>query len=248
MFETSLAASRPQPSQRNRKLLPVAVAVHGALIAGVVLAGYWSVSQVPEPDAMIGVVFDAGGPPPPLGGGERPRTPARQPERQRPAVTPPIVQPPVAELPDAPPIADDDDQAGGEDATLTFLGDGGGGTGVPWGVPGGTGSATAPGDGLPGSDQPMILRAGMTPPQLLRQVMPRYSESARRMHREGSVFLEAIIGKDGRVANVRVLRGLGFGLDEEAVAAVSEWTYRPAQLNERVIAVYLAVRVDFRLR
>jgi protein TonB len=68
------------------------------------------------------------------------------------------------------------------------------------------------------------------------------------MRREGSIFLEAIIDKDGQVANVRLLKGLGFGLDEEAVGAVSQWTYKPAQLGSRVIAVYLTVRVDFKLQ
>ncbi len=248
MFETSLAVSRPQPSRHNRKLLPLAVAAHGALIAGVVLASYWSVSDVPEPDAMIGVVFNAGGPPPPLGGGERPRVAARQPERQRSTVTPPVVQPQLAEVADAPPMLDAPVDDGMDESTFTLLGSGSG-IGGSGGVDGGTGAANGGGGyGLATDDQPMIIRAGMTPPQLTHQVMPRYSESARRMRREGSVFLEAIIGKDGRIANVRVLRGLGFGLDEEAVAAVGQWTYRPAQLGERIIAVYLTVRVDFKLR
>jgi TonB family protein len=68
------------------------------------------------------------------------------------------------------------------------------------------------------------------------------------MRREGTVFLEAIIDRDGRVANIRVLKGLGFGLDEEAVSAVQQWTYEPARLGSRVISVYLTVRVDFKLQ
>jgi TonB family protein len=248
MFETSLGISRTQRSQRSRKLLPVAVAAHGVLIAGVVLASYWSVSDVPEPDSMVGVVFNAGGPPPPLGGGERPRTPARPAERQRPAVTPPVVQPPTTDIADAPPVIDAPANNGGDDSSVSFTG-GEAGDGSLLGVPGGTGTIdSGGGDDSPVADGPIVIRAGVTPPQLLRKVVPRYSEAARRMRREGSVFLEAIIDKDGRVANVRVLRGLGFGLDEEAAQAVSQWTYEPARLGQRIIAVYLTVRVDFKLQ
>lgn len=246
MFETSLAAARSQ--RRNRKLLPVAIAAHGVLIAGVVLASYWSVTDVPEPDSMIGVVFNTGGPPPPLGGGERSRTPARPPERQRQTATPPVVQPPVTDLPDLPPVLETADH-GADDSSVSFTG-GETGDGSITGVPGGTGTTdgTGGGDDTPTVDGPIVIRAGVTPPQLVQKVMPRYSEAARRMRREGSVFLEAIIDKDGRVANVRVLKGLGFGLDEEAVQAVSQWTYKPAQLGARIIAVYLTVRVDFKLQ
>jgi TonB family protein len=246
MFETSLAVSRPQ--RRSRKLLPVAIAAHGVLIAGVVLASYWSVTDVPEPDSMVGVVFNAGGPPPPLGGGERPRTPARPTERQRQTATPPVVQPPVTDLPDVPPVLESADD-GADDSSVAFTG-GETGDGSITGVPGGTGTSDGTGGGYddPAVDGPIVIRAGVTPPQLIQKIMPRYTEAARRMRREGSVFLEAIIDKDGRVANVRVLKGLGFGLDEEATQAVSQWTYKPAQLVARIIAVYLTVRVDFMLQ
>ncbi len=251
MFETSLAASRPQFAKRNRKLLPAAIALHGALLAGVVLASYWSVSEVPELDRMVGVVFQAAGPPPPLGNSDRPPSrPPSAPVRTPAATPPPVVQPQLAEVPDAPLVLDAPiDDGAGDDSSVTLLGDLGGG-GVPWGVDGGTGDTSGSGGDSPAVDQdaPIVIRAGVTPPQLQNRVLPRYTESARRMRREGSVFLEAIIDRDGRVANIRVLKGLGFGLDEEAVSAVQQWTYEPARLGSRVISVYLTVRVDFKLQ
>jgi TonB family protein len=250
MFETSLAASRPQFAQRNRKLLPAAVAFHGALIAGVVLASYWSVSDVPDPDGMVGVVFQAAGPPPPLGTPQRaPSRPPSAPTRA-PVATPPVVQPQVVDIPDTPPAIEAPvDDGAGDDSSITLLGDLGG-SGVPWGVDGGTGDPNGGGGDAAaiGDDTPIVIRAGVTPPRLQNRVLPRYTESARRMRREGTVFLEAIIDRDGRVANIRVLKGLGFGLDEEAVSAVQQWTYEPARLGSRVISVYLTVRVDFKLQ
>jgi len=251
MFETSLAASRPQFVRRNRKLLPAAVAFHGALIAGVVLASYWNVSDVPEPDRMVGVVFQAAGPPPPLGTTQRaPSRPPSAPVRPPAATPPPVVQPELADIPDTPPAVEAPvDDGAGDDSSITLLGDLSG-SGVPWGVDGGTGDANGGGGDGPAADDetPIVIRAGVTPPQLQNRVLPRYTESARRMRREGSVFLEAIIDRDGRVANIRVLKGLGFGLDEEAVSAVEQWTYEPARLGSRVISVYLTVRVDFKLQ
>ena len=249
MFETSLAASRPQFSRRNRKLLPAAMVLHGVLLAGVVLASYWSVSEVPDPDGMVGVVFQAGGPPPPLGSGERaPARPPAQPPRR--AEPPAVVQPPTAEIPDLPPILDQpaDDSTTSSFTMVGDLGGGGEGGGSEDGVVGGTGVPNGGSGGPIEGDTPIIIRPGVTPPKLAHQVLPRYTEMARRTRTEGVVLLEAIIDRDGRVANVRVLKGLSFGLDEEAVAAVSQWRYEPARFGGRTTAVYLTVRVDFRLQ
>jgi TonB family protein len=63
------------------------------------------------------------------------------------------------------------------------------------------------------------------------------------------VILEAIIQIDGTVASVRVLREtpphVGFG--EAAKAAVERWRYRPGTQEDRPVAVYFTVIVDFAL-
>jgi protein TonB len=60
--------------------------------------------------------------------------------------------------------------------------------------------------------------------------------------------VEAIIGADGFVRDVRVLRGASPLLDPAALEAVRRWRYRPARIGERPVSVYLSVVVTFSLR
>jgi protein TonB len=89
---------------------------------------------------------------------------------------------------------------------------------------------------------------GMTRPEPLAQVTPRYPAAARAAHREGTVVLEAVIGEDGRVSGVQVLRGLGLGCDEAAVDAVRQWRFRPASIQGRPIKILYTLTVHFELR
>ena len=75
-----------------------------------------------------------------------------------------------------------------------------------------------------------------------------YPELARRAHVEGVLLLEAIIGADGSVRDVQVIRGASPLLDPSAVEAVRRWRYLPARIGERRVAVSLKVVVTFSLR
>jgi TonB family protein len=88
----------------------------------------------------------------------------------------------------------------------------------------------------------------LEPATLATKVDPVYPEMARRAGIEGTVVLSATIGVDGRVTDVQVVRGLGFGLSEAAVSAVRRWQYRPAQGPEGPIVSRKEVRIEFRLR
>jgi len=78
-------------------------------------------------------------------------------------------------------------------------------------------------------------------------VEPEYPETERRIRKEGTVILEAIITSDGTVDEVKVLKSADAILDEAAKRAVMRWRYRPATLNGRAVRVYLTVTVSFRL-
>jgi TonB family protein len=77
---------------------------------------------------------------------------------------------------------------------------------------------------------------------------PLYSDEARARGIEGIVFLEARIGVDGHPGNLHVVKGLGFGLDENALLAVREWKFRPGQRSGKLVETTTEVRVEFSLR
>lgn len=58
---------------------------------------------------------------------------------------------------------------------------------------------------------------------------PLYSEEARKSKLQGTVLLSVLVGADGRAKDVRVLRGLGMGLDENAIQAIRNWQFIPAK-------------------
>jgi TonB family protein len=63
----------------------------------------------------------------------------------------------------------------------------------------------------------------------------------------GVVILEAVIGPDGRVTDLRVLRSVAL-LDDAAIAAVQQWMYSPTRLNGVPVPVIMTVTVTFTMR
>jgi protein TonB len=68
-------------------------------------------------------------------------------------------------------------------------------------------------------------------PVVLKRVNPVYTEEARAAKIEGVVVMEILIRKDGTVSAQRILRGLGYGLDESARTAIEQWRFRPQREN-----------------
>ena len=63
-------------------------------------------------------------------------------------------------------------------------------------------------------------------PVIVREVKPEYTHEAMKARVEGTVLLEAVVGDDGAVGDVRVARSLDDGLDAEAVKAMKQWLFR----------------------
>lgn len=208
------------------------------------------------------------------GGGERARTPAPRarregaarvsspiPPRETPAPapqepeppTPPEPLPPV-EAPVATVAADAQTSPGVVDdvppaAESRGEGEGGGaGTGKGTGL--GEGEGTGIGDGSGGGTGggPFRPGSGIEPPSLLREVKPDYSEEARRRGIEGDVVMEIVVEANGRVGQVRVIQGLGYGLDDRAITAVRQWTFKPATRRGSPVSVMVEVAMEFKLR
>jgi TonB family protein len=96
---------------------------------------------------------------------------------------------------------------------------------------------------------PGVFRVGngVKPPALLRKLEPQYSEEARAAKYQGRVVVYAEIGTDGLAHNLRVLRGLGLGLDEKAIEAIDQWRFRPGSKDGTPVPVAATIEVNFRL-
>lgn len=88
---------------------------------------------------------------------------------------------------------------------------------------------------------------GVTRPILLEKEEPKYSEEARDAKIEGSVTLSAVLETDGKLYDVRVEKGLEATLDDNAVAAVQTWRFKPAEKDGKPVAVSVQIEVNFRL-
>ena len=66
-------------------------------------------------------------------------------------------------------------------------------------------------------------------PVALYRPNPSYTEKARNARVEGAILLECVIRKTGNVDSCKIIRGLGYGLDESTIRTIeSEWLFRPA--------------------
>ena len=93
------------------------------------------------------------------------------------------------------------------------------------------------------------LGGAVTSPRLLAQVRPRYTEDALLRKVQGTVQLELVVTKDGRPAEIRVMRSLDpGGLDERAVDAVNQWRFEPGRFAGRPVDVLVTVYLDFRIQ
>ena len=71
---------------------------------------------------------------------------------------------------------------------------------------------------------------------------------ARRRGISGDVVLEIVVRQDGSVGDVKILEGLGGGLNERAVDAVRRWRFAPAERQGVAVDVIVEVSVEFKLR
>ena len=122
-----------------------------------------------------------------------------------------------------------------------------GGPDVPGGMPDGIRLPDLPADPPPPAAMTPIRPGGVIrPPTKIRNVAPVYPAIAQANHVEGTVILDAVIGENGRVRDVRVLRSLPL-LDRAALDAVRQWQFTPTLLNGEPVPVVMTVTVTFML-
>jgi TonB family protein len=97
--------------------------------------------------------------------------------------------------------------------------------------------------------QPTVYRVGngITAPVLVYKSDPEYSAEARNARLEGTVTLALVVGADGRASDISVRKSAGMGLDQNAIAAVTGWRFKPAMKDAQPVAVESTIEVYFRL-
>jgi periplasmic protein TonB len=111
----------------------------------------------------------------------------------------------------------------------------------------GTGIGKDNGTGLGGSDAKRVTIKVTRHPEAIYKPEPDYSEEARKARFQGVVVLAVEVGTDGQAHDIRVIRGLGMGLDDKAIEAVMRWRFRPALAGGQPVAVPATVEVAFHL-
>jgi TonB family protein len=125
---------------------------------------------------------------------------------------------------------------------------GGAGTGTGTGIGEGDGSGVGPGSGGGTGGGPYRPGSGIEPPRLLKEVRADYTEEARQRGLNGDVVLEIIVRRDGSVGDVKILKGMGGGLNDRAIQAVRQWKFAPARRLGTPVDVIVEVAVEFKLR
>ena len=261
-FDDLLDSSTRRTKEGRRKLtLPVSIAVHVILLFAILVVPYLRYNELPEP--ALGTVHaffvePAGGPPPPPPPPAAPKPAISAPKisRPKPMIEAPKFTAPIEVPKDVPKdegVADTSaasapaaGAAAGEPGGIEGGVPGGVAGGVPGGIVGGVLGGVPKPEPPPPPDKPVRVGGQIKAPRKVRDQAPAYPEVAKQARVEGVVVLEAVISPEGRVTEVKVLRGSPL-LDDAAVSAVKGWVYTPTLLNGVPVPVVMTVTASFKL-
>jgi periplasmic protein TonB len=121
------------------------------------------------------------------------------------------------------------------------------GNGNGTGIGSGSGSGLGPGSGGNYGGGPKRIGGGVSAPVVIYQVDPEFSEEARKAKFMGVVTVNLWVDEKGNPTHVRVLRGVGMGLDEKAMDAVKQYKFKPAMEGGKPVLVELNIEVNFQI-
>ena len=257
-----VAVVDPMKVKRDPKSTAIAVVIHGLVI---LLIAYILIKKIPlSAPAKTTLVTEIAIPPqaPPKaatmggGGGQRGPTPVTKGSPPKfadtqivPPKAPPLEEPkikiePTVEVQKDVKMAMNLPNFGVPNSPLvgTSMGNGSG-----TGLGSGNGSGIGPGSGGNIGGGPRRIGGGVSAPVLIFQVEPEFSEEARKAKVAGNVLVNLWVDTSGNPSHVRVIRGVGMGLDEKAVEAVRQYRFKPAMENGKPVLVELNVEVNFQI-
>ncbi len=190
---------------------------------------------------------------PPDPGQPKPLVPSENPLDARASIQMPIDLPTDLSLPIGDIFGPPGDRISGGPGSGGGIGSGSGtgigpGKGPGYGPGEGGGMGGGRGGGIGSGVGPYVVGNGVTQPIPIYQPLPAYTEEARKNRTEGIVVLQAIIRANGTVDSFKVIKGLGYGLEESAINTIAtKWKFKPGTLKGVPVDVQANIEVTFRL-
>jgi TonB family protein len=88
---------------------------------------------------------------------------------------------------------------------------------------------------------------GLSLPKVIASVQPQYTPEAKDAKIQGTVAVGLEVNADGKAQNMYIIRSLDKGLDENAMAAISQWAFQPGEKDGKPVIVFATIEVNFRL-
>jgi bla regulator protein blaR1 len=103
-----------------------------------------------------------------------------------------------------------------------------------------------PSQGIAGSPKTYHVGGDVSAPKLIFAPDPQFSDEALQAKYQGVCVLSLIVDAEGRPRRLHVVRHLGMGLDQKAVEAVEQYTFKPAMRFGKPVAVEVNIEVNFK--
>jgi protein TonB len=243
--------------RRRGRAFMASLTLHGLGLFFVLAAMAWvprsALIQVIPPEKVDLVFVQAAGPGGGGGGGNKMPDPPRKLEMKAELPKPPVIEPVKSDIPPPTLVAPIQTnmavlQSAGAIAGLSAAPSLG--TGLGTGAGPGKGPGIGPGTNGGFGGNAMREGSGAQPPTLLHPVDPKYTTDAMRAKIQGEVTLEAVVGPDGTVKDVRVVKSLdrATGLDEEAMKTARQWRFKPATFQGQPVSHLVLIVMTFNLR
>jgi len=91
------------------------------------------------------------------------------------------------------------------------------------------------------------LEEGVKEPRVLHYENPKFSDTSRAAKYSGKVLVYFVVDEKGDPTHIQVVRPAGLGLDEEAVASVSQYKFKPGIKDGKPVKVELAMEIVFKI-
>lgn len=86
-----------------------------------------------------------------------------------------------------------------------------------------------------------------TSPSVIHSIEPEYTKEALDAKLQGDVILSLLVGSDGIPSDIKVVRGLGKGLNEKAIDCLRQWRFSPAKIYREPVPEKATIVISFRI-